>query len=166
MGRKSSAFISATIIALGLNSCSESPFIGEWKCYDFVISDTTGIPGSVIEEGINSAKSTTLALFEDSTYREDYIVEETEVISTIGNFSIIGDSIYFQPERLGGKELTDTSAIEYESIANNERLSEISFAKSYQFEMKDSKLILKNLIYGGASRNKTNMTYMYYEKKK
>lgn len=164
MGRKSLAPISAAIIALGISSCSESPLVGEWKCNDFVISDTAGIPSNVIEDGIISAKSTTLTINEDSTYQEDYIVEETEIISTIGAYSIKGDSIYFFPERLGGKELTDTSAIVYEFIANNERLSEIAFPKKYQLELKDSKLILMDMIYGGVSRNKTNKTYMYFGK--
>ncbi len=149
-----------------LSSCEESTLIGEWKCYDFTIADTTGIPAELIKNGIESAKSTTLFLYKDSTYQEDYIVEDAEIISTLGNYSILGDSISFSPVQMGSKELTDTSAIEYRYIANDERLASITFPKQYKYELKEKKLLLKDLIYSGASRNKTNETTMFYEKTK
>lgn len=155
--------IAATMM---LGSCTDSSLFGEWKCYDFVIADTTGIPAALIKSGIESAKSTILSLNEDSTYQEDYVVEDAEIISTLGNFSIMGDSIYFSPVQMGGKELTDTSAIEYRYIANDERLANITFPKRYRFELANNQLKLLDLIYSGASRSKTNQTTMFYEKVK
>lgn len=155
--------IAATMM---LGSCTDSSLFGEWKCYDFVIADTTGIPAALIKSGIESAKSTILSLNEDSTYQEDYVVEDAEIISTLGNFSIMGDSIYFSPVQMGGKELTDTSAIEYRYIANDERLANIIFPKRYRFELTNNQLKLLDLIYSGASRSKTNQTTMFYEKVK
>lgn len=155
--------IAATMM---LGSCTDSSLFGEWKCYDLTIADTTGIPAELINSGIESAKSTTLFINEDSTYREDYIVEDAEIISTIGNYSIVGDSICFSPIQMGGKEMTDTSAIEYRYIANDERLASITFPKKYKLELADNKLKLLDLIYSGASRSKTNQTTMFYEKVK
>lgn len=147
-----------------LGSCANDPLIGEWKCYDFKISDTTGIPQELILNGIESAKQTTLCFNKDSSYQEDYIVEETEVISTIGNFSIVGDSIYLIPVKMGGKELTDPSEISYRYIANDENLSLIAQAKAYQFEQNGTSLILKDMIYNAASRSRTNQTFLYFSK--
>ena len=152
--------------SLLLGSCTDSSLFGEWKCYDLTIADTTGIPAELIKSSVESAKSTILILNEDSTYQEDYVVEGAEIISTLGNYSITKDSILFSPVQMGGKEQTDTSAIEYRYIANDERLASISFPKQYRFELKDKKLILKELIYSGASRSKTNETTMSYEKVK
>ena len=165
MKRFSRVLISMGIAAtMLLGSCTDSSLFGEWKCYDFVIADTTGIPAELIKSGIESAKSTTLFLNEDSTYQEDYVVEDAEIISTLGNYSIIGDSICFSPVQMGGRERMDTSAIEYRYIANDERLANITFPKRYKFELKDKKLLLKEMIYSGASRSKTNETTMFYEK--
>ncbi|MBO7606844.1 MAG: hypothetical protein J6T28_04425 [Paludibacteraceae bacterium] len=165
MKRLSRVLISIGIAAtMLLGSCTDSSLFGEWKCYDFTIADTTGIPAELIKSGVESAKSTTLFLNEDSTYQEDYVVEDAEIISTLGNYSIIGDSICFSPVQMGGKELTDTSAIEYRYIANDERLASITFPKRYKYELKDNKLMLKEMIYSGASRSKTNETTMFYEK--
>lgn len=167
MKRFSRVLISMGIAAtMLLGSCTDSSLFGEWKCYDFVIADTTGIPAELIKSGIESAKSTTLFLNEDSTYQEDYIVEDTEIISTLGNYSIVGDSICFSPVQMGGKELTDTSAIEYRYIANDERLASITFPKRYRLELAGNQLKLLDLIYSGASRSKTNQTTMFYEKVK
>lgn len=167
MKRFSRVLISMGIAAtMMLGSCTDSFLFGEWKCYDLTIADTTGIPAELIKSGIESAKSTTLFINEDSTYREDYIVEDAEIISTIGNYSIMGDSILFSPVQMGGKEITDTSAIEYRYIANDERLASITFPKRYKLELADNKLKLLDLIYSGASRSKTNQTTMFYEKVK
>jgi len=167
MKRFSRVLISMGIAAtMMLGSCTDSSLFGEWKCYDLTIADTTGIPAELINSGIESAKSTTLFINEDSTYREDYIVEDAEIISTIGNYSIVGDSICFSPIQMGGKEMTDTSAIEYRYIANDERLASITFPKRYKLELADNKLKLLDLIYSGASRSKTNQTTMFYEKVK
>ncbi|MCR5498449.1 MAG: hypothetical protein K6F48_11490 [Paludibacteraceae bacterium] len=167
MKRFSRVLISMGIAAtMMLGSCTDSSLFGEWKCYDLTIADTTGIPAELINSGIESAKSTTLFINEDSTYREDYIVEDAEIISTIGNYSIVGDSICFSPIQMGGKEMTDTSAIEYRYIANDERLASITFPKKYKLELANNKLKLLDLIYSGASRSKTNQTTMFYEKVK
>lgn len=152
------------VATLLLGSCTDSSLNGEWKCYDLTIADTTGIPAELIKSSVESAKSTILILNEDSTYQEDYVVEDDEIISTLGIYSVTKDSIFFSPVQIGGKELTDTSAIEYRYIANDERLASITFPKQYRFELKDKKLMFKELIYSGASRSKTNEKTMFYEK--
>ena len=90
MKRLSRVLISIGIAAtMLLGSCTDSSLFGEWKCYDFTIADTTGIPAELIKSGVESAKSTTLFLNEDSTYQEDYVVEDAEIISTLGKYMFL-----------------------------------------------------------------------------
>lgn len=147
-------------------SCSDNGIQGKWKCYDFLIEDTTGIPAVLIEEAVSSAQNTLLIFNADSSYQQDYIVEESELISEIGRYTIKEDHIFLNPEKIGVKELSDNAEIEYKSIANSDFLSDIARAKDYQFEWKEDQLTLKEFIYRGQSRNKTNKTSLLFERTK
>ncbi len=155
----------ATIFILSFASCSEESIQGEWKCYDFTIEDTTGIPSVLIEEAVKNAKSTTLIFQKDSTYRQDYIVENSEIFSETGHYSIHENRLVLNPEKIGFKEISDPSDIEYKSIANNDFFSDITKVSNYQFQMEKDQLKLTDYIYG-QSRNKTNKTTMSFSREK
>ncbi len=162
---KSLLYTIACLLLLS-TSCSDKGIQGEWKCYDFLIEDTTGIPAILIEEAVSSAQNTILIFNADSSYQQDYIVEESELISEIGRYTVKENHIFLNPEKIGVKELSDNAEIEYKSIANSDFLSDIARAKDYQFEYLDNKLTLMEFIYRGQSRNKTNKTSMLFERTK
>lgn len=156
---------SSILNLLVFTSCMEKGITGEWKCYDFIIADTTGIPSVLIEEAKKSAVNTVMIFNEDSTYQQDYIVEETELISEIGHYSIREDNIALNPEKIGVKELSSQEEIEYKSIANSDFLTAIAQHKKYRFKIEGEQLSLIDFIYGGLSRNKTNETTLKFQRR-
>lgn len=144
-------------------SCTDKSVIGEWECYDFTIADTTGIASSLIESAVESAKGTILIFHEDSTYQQDYMVEGSEIISERGHYSIHEDKLALIPEKIGTKEISDPTEIEYKSIANSDFLTDIANFANYQYKLEDEELQLIDYIYG-QSRNKTNQTILSFKR--
>lgn len=152
------------LAALTLTSCTDKGIFGEWRCNDFTIADTTGIPKTLVDNAVESAQGTVLIFHEDSTYQQDYIVEEQELISEIGHFTIQDNNLTLNPEKIGVKELSDNKAIEYNSIANSDFLTAIAKVSKYQIELKNDQLQLIDFIYG-PSRNKNNKTTLFFERR-